>query len=55
MWIAMLRCTPAGFSSPIKAWLNEEVRENKDMTPAEAAEMETVFRRTIRLAWEVFG
>ena len=34
---------------------NEEIRENKDMTPQEADEMREVFQETIRLVWEVFG
>lgn len=54
-FFAMQRTTPAGFKSPIKSWLNEEIRENKDMTPQEAAEMGELFRETIRLVWEVFG
>jgi hypothetical protein len=42
-FFAMQRTTPAGFSSPIKSWLNEEIRENKDMTPQESAEMGAMF------------
>ena len=54
-FFAMQRTNPAGMTSPIKAWLNEEIRENKDMTPQEADEMREVFQETIRLVWEVFG
>eukprot|EP00227_Mantoniella_beaufortii_P009054 CAMPEP_0197583730 /NCGR_PEP_ID=MMETSP1326-20131121/6541_1 /TAXON_ID=1155430 /ORGANISM="Genus nov. species nov., Strain RCC2288" /LENGTH=500 /DNA_ID=CAMNT_0043147987 /DNA_START=81 /DNA_END=1583 /DNA_ORIENTATION=- len=54
-FFAMQRTTPAGFTSPIKSWLNEEIRENKDMTLQEAAEMKASFGNTIRLVWEVFG
>lgn len=54
-FFAMQRTTPAGFASPIKSWLNEEIRENKDMTPQESAEMSAAFATTIRLVWEVFG
>lgn len=54
-FFAMQRTTPAGFTSPIKSWLNEEIRENKDMTPQESAEMSATFATTIRLVWEVFG
>ena len=53
-FFAMQRTTPAGFTSPIKAWLNEEIRENKDMTPQEAGEMAELFAETIGLVWEVF-
>jgi hypothetical protein len=54
-FFAMQRTTPSGFSSPIKSWLNEEIRENKDMTPQEAKEMAATFRGAIKIAWEVFG
>mmetsp|Transcript_19241 Transcript_19241/g.31144 ORF Transcript_19241/g.31144 Transcript_19241/m.31144 type:complete len:178 (-) Transcript_19241:75-608(-) len=54
-FFAMQRTTPAGFTSPIKSWLNEEIRENKDMTPQESAEMSATFATTIQLVWEVFG
>ena len=54
-FFAMQRTNPAGMTSPIKAWLNEEIRENKDMTPQEAGEMRELFAETIRLVWEVFG
>ena len=46
---------PEGFFIPIKSWLNEEMRENKDMTPQDAGEMHAFFERTIKLAYDIFG
>jgi hypothetical protein len=54
-FFAMQRTKPQGMTSPIKAWLNEEIRENKDMTPQEANAMAEMFAETIGLVWEVFG
>ena len=54
-YFAMLRTTPEGFFIPIKTWLNDEMRENKDMTPQDAAELHESFTRTIKLAYEIFG
>ena len=54
-FFAMLRTTPEGFFIPIKSWLNEEMRENKDMTPQDAGEMHAQFSSTIKLAYEIFG
>ena len=34
---------------------DEEIRENKDMTPQESAEMGACFSAAIGLVWEVFG
>ena len=54
-FFAMRRTGPSGMTSPIKAWLNEEIRENKDMTPSEAEAMRGDFVETIGLVWDVFG
>ena len=54
-FFAMQRTTPEGMTSPVKAWLNEEMRENKDMTPQEARELKELFEETIKMVWEVFG
>ena len=54
-FFAMRRTGPNGMTSPIKAWLNEEIRENKDMTPVEARALRNEFTETIHLVWEVFG
>ena len=54
-FFAMRRTGPNGMTSPIKAWLNEEIRENKDMTPSEAEAMRGDFVETINLVWDVFG
>ena len=54
-FFAMRRTGPNGMTSPIKAWLNEEIRENKDMTPSEAEAMRIDFVETIGLVWDVFG
>ena len=54
-FFAMQRTTPEGMTSPVKAWLNEEMRENKDMTPSEAEAMRIDFVETIGLVWDVFG
>ena len=54
-FFAMQLTKPQGMTSPIKAWLNEEIRENKDMTPQEANAMAEMFAETIGLVWEVFG
>ena len=54
-YFTMLRTTPDGFFIPIKSWLNEEMRENKDMTPQDAGEMHESFTRTVKLAYEIFG
>jgi len=54
-FFAMLRTTPEGFFIPIKSWLNEEMRENKDMTPKDAGEMHAQFSRAIKLAYDIFG
>jgi hypothetical protein len=54
-FFAMQRTTPEGMTSPVKAWLNEEMRENKDMTPQEAGELKELFEETIKMVWEVFG
>ena len=54
-YFAMLRTAPEGFFIPIKSWLNEEMRENKDMTPQDAGEMHAFFERTIKLAYDIFG
>ena len=54
-YFAMLRTTPEGFFIPIKTWLNDEMRENKDMTPQDAGEMHESFTRTIKLAYNIFG
>ena len=54
-FFAMRRTGPNGVTSPIKAWLNEEIRENKDMTPSEAEAMRGDFVETVGLVWDVFG
>ena len=35
-FFAMLKSSPEGFRSPVKSWLNEEIRTNRDLPPAEA-------------------
>ena len=50
-FFAMRRTGPNGMTSPIKAWLNEEIRENKDMTPSQAEAMRIDFVETIGLVW----
>ena len=54
-FFAMLRTGPAGFASPVKAWLNEEIRQHRELAPDAAARMADVFERAIGLAWQVFG
>lgn len=54
-FFAMRRTGPHQMTSPIKAWLNEEIRENKDMTPGEAEDLKNEFTETINLVWDVFG
>lgn len=54
-FFALLRNGPAGFSSPVKAWLNEEMRTRRELPPAEAARMADAFDRAIGLAESVFG
>ena len=54
-YFAMMRTAPEGFFIPIKSWLNEEMRENKDMTPQDAGDMQASFNRTIKLAYDIFG
>ena len=38
-----------------QAWLNEEIREFRDLPPKEVSRMTAVFERAIGLAWEIFG
>ena len=39
----------SGFYLPAKSWLNEEMRENKDLLPKEAAEMTELFGKDVKI------
>jgi len=54
-FFTMQRTTPSGFYLPAKSWLNEEMRENKDLLPKEAAEMTELFEKTLKLSVDIFG
>jgi hypothetical protein len=54
-FFAMLRTGPEGFASPVKTWLNEEIRAHRELAPDAAARMADVFERAIGLAWHIFG
>jgi len=54
-FFAMQRTGPDGFKLPAKAWLNEEIRQQMDITEEEAAVMRKLFEKAINLAFEVFG
>ena len=54
-FFAMLRTGPAGFKSPAKSWLNNEIRQHRELSPGEAAAMSATFEKAIALAWGVFG
>lgn len=54
-FFAMLKTSPDGFRSPVKAWLNEEIRLNRDLPAAEVARLKLCFEATIYQAWEIFG
>lgn len=54
-FFALLRAGPAGFCSPVKAWLNAEMRARRELPAEEAASMRAAFERAIQLSWEVFG
>lgn len=54
-FFAMQRTGPEGFKLPAKAWLNEEIRQQMDITEVEAAVMRKLFDKAINLAFEVFG
>ena len=54
-FFAMLRTSPYGFRTPVKAWLNEEIREHQNMSEDEADKLKTLFEMTASIAWEVFG
>jgi hypothetical protein len=54
-FFAMLRTGPEGFASPVKTWLNEEIRAHRELAPDAAARMADVFERAIGLAWRIFG
>ena len=54
-FFAMLRSGPGGFTSPVKAWLNGEIRKHRELSAQEAQRMTESFERAIALAWTVFG
>lgn len=54
-FFTMQRTTPSGFYLPAKSWLNEEMRENKDLLPKEATEMTELFEKTLKLSVDIFG
>lgn len=54
-FFAMLRTTPSGFYLPAKSWLNEEMRENKDLLPGEANDLAMRFEKTLKLCVDIFG
>ena len=54
-FFAMLRSGPSGFTSPVKAWLNDEIRQHRELAPDAAARMADVFERAIGLTWQIFG
>jgi len=54
-FFAMLRHGPAGFSSPVKSWLNAEIRAHRELGAEEAVRMRAAFEQAIRLSWSVFG
>lgn len=54
-FFAMLRSGPEGFRSPVKGWLNEEIRDHRDLSPSEVAALRAAFEHAILLAWEIFG
>ncbi|KAK3262470.1 hypothetical protein CYMTET_28677, partial [Cymbomonas tetramitiformis] len=54
-FFAMSRTTPYGFFSPVKTWLNSEIRENRNLSPGEVEDLSASFQHSIQLAWDVFG
>jgi len=54
-FFAMSRSTPYHFVSPVKSWLNAEIREQKHCSRETIDEMREMFERTVALAWDVFG
>ena len=54
-FFAMMRTSPYGFRTPVKGWLNEEIRLNQYMEPQEAQSLKLLFSETIDLTWKIFG
>ena len=54
-FFAMLRTSPYGFRTPVKSWLNEEIRTNQYMEPSEAEALRSLFTETIGVAEAIFG
>ena len=54
-FFAMLRTSPYGFRTPVKAWLNAELRAHQHMPEGEAAKLRELFEVSVGVAWSVFG
>ena len=54
-YFALCSTGPYGFFTPVKAWLNEEMRRNTNMGPDEVELKRQQFVRAIDLCYEVFG
>jgi len=54
-FFALCSTGPYGFFTPVKAWLNEEMRRNTNMSAEECETKRQTFIRTIDLCYQVFG
>lgn len=54
-FLALLRSGPRGFASPVKAWLNAEMRAHRELGAAQAGAMADAFETAVGLAEALFG
>ncbi len=54
-FFAMWRNTHLKYKGPMKRFLNSEMEKHRDLSPKELKEMQSVFEKSIEMAYAVFG